>query len=197
MKIQIIIGSTRPGRVTDRMARWIAAEAKNLPNADIEIVDLADYTMPYLDEPMSPQYNPDRKPNPQAKIWMDKLATADAYLIVTPEYNRSIPGVLKNALDYLDFQFAKKPVALVGHGSSGGAQAVANLRGILSGLKSFATPTTIYFVGQAGELIDEAGNLSEQLKSQPYGPQATLKATLQELAWYANALATARAQESS
>ncbi len=192
MKLQIIIGSTRPGRVTPKIAEWVAKESRNLKFEEVEIVDLVDYPLPFLDEPVSPQYNPERKPNDVAKKWLDKLSEGDAYVIVTPEYNRAPSGVLKNALDYLDFQFKQKPVALVGHGSSGGAQAVAHLRGILSGLKSFSTPTVTYFSERSGEVIDESGNLDEKVKANPYGPQSALKSTLEELKWYGEVLAAAR-----
>jgi NAD(P)H-dependent FMN reductase len=195
MKVQIIIGSTRPGRVSNKVAKWTALEAQKLSDTTAELVDLADYVLPFLDEPISPQYNPDRKPNPVAKKFLDKLAEADAYVLVTPEYNRSTSGVLKNALDYIDFQFAKKPVALVAHGSTGGAQAVAHLRGILPGLKSFTTPSATFVMGRADELIDESGNLvDEEIRANPYGPQAALKNTLEELKWYSDALSVARAQ---
>lgn len=195
MRVQVIIGSTRPGRVSEKVAKWVEIEAKDLADTEAEIVDLADYDLPFLDEPISPQYNPDRKPNPVAKKFLDKLSEADAYVLVTPEYNRSYSGVLKNALDYIDFQLAKKPVALVAHGSTGGAQAVAHLRGVLPGLKSFTTPTATFVMGRAGELIDESGNLvDEEIRSNPYGPQAALKNTLEELKWYSDALSTARAK---
>src|SRR4051812_42699641 len=109
MKLQIIVGSTRPGRTTERMAKWIASEAKNLANAQVEVVDLADYPLPFLNEPISPRYNPDRKPGPEVQKWISKIAEGDAYVYVTPEYNHSIPGVLKNAIDYLTWEMAKKP----------------------------------------------------------------------------------------
>jgi len=160
MKVQIVIGSTRPGRVTDRVAKWVAAEARNLSDTEVEVVDLADYQLPFLDEPISPQFNPNRKPSPEAQKWLDVLAKADAYVLVTPEYNRSYSAVIKNALDYIDFQFAKKPVALVSHGSTGGAQAIAHLRDVLPGLQSVTTPRATFLIGRAGELIDESGNLS-------------------------------------
>lgn len=195
MKVQIIVGSTRPGRVTPKIAEWAAKEYKNLFDETPEILDLADYELPFLDEPISPQYNPDRKPNPAAQKWLDKLAEADAYVIVTPEYNRAPSGVLKNALDYLDFQFAKKPVALVGHGSTGGAQAIAQLRAIMSGLKAAVLPTVTYFSERAGEVIDESGNLDDKVKANPYGPHGALKATLEELKWYGDALEAARAKD--
>jgi NAD(P)H-dependent FMN reductase len=196
MKVQIIVGSTRPGRVTDRVAAWVADEAKNLTDTQIEVVDLADYPMPFLNEPISPQYNPDRKPTPDVKKWLDKVAEADAYVLVTPEYNRSYSAVLKNALDYIDFQFAQKPVALVGHGTTGGAQAISHLRAVLPGLIAITTPRATYLIGRAAENIDESGQLSAELKANPYGPQTALKATLTDLKWYSDSLAAGRKQAS-
>ncbi|HUD10256.1 MAG TPA: NAD(P)H-dependent oxidoreductase [Candidatus Saccharimonadales bacterium] len=192
MKVQVIIGSTRPGRVTDRVGKWVAAEAKNLPQTEVEILDLVDYPMPFLDEPISPQFNPERKPSPVVQKWISKLAEADAYILVTPEYNRSYSAVLKNALDYIDYQFAKKPVALVAHGSTGGAQAIAHLRGVIPGLLAVTVPRATFLIGRAGEHIDEADNLSEEMKANPYGPQTSLKAMLEDLKWYSDALAAAR-----
>lgn len=193
MKVQVIVGSTRPGRVTHKVSEWAAIEAKNLANTEVEIVDLADYPLPLLDEPISPQYNPERKPNAEAQKWLDKLSEADAYVLVTPEYNRSTSGVLKNALDYIDFQIAKKPVAIIAHGSTGGAAAVSHLRGIIPALKAVSTPTPVYVTGRAGELIDESGELvDEEIRSNPYGPQTALKTTLEELKWYSDALSAAR-----
>jgi NAD(P)H-dependent FMN reductase len=192
MKLQVIVGTTRPGRVTDTVAAWVAATARDLPDTTVEIVDLEDYPMPFLDEPISPQYNPDRKPNPGTEKWLNKLGEADAFVIVTPEYNRSISGVLKNALDYIDFQFAKKPVGLVAHGSTGGAQAVATLRIALPGLLAATTPSATFLVGRAGEMIDEAGMLREEIKKNPYGPHTALMKTLEEVKWYSDALSAAR-----
>lgn len=195
MKLQIIIGSSRPNRVSDRVAKWVAKEAKNSQDTDVELIDLIDYPLPLLDEPMSPQFNPDRKPNQIAQSLLNKFSQADAFVLVTPEYNRSYSAVLKNALDYVDFQFAKKPVALTAHGSTGGAQAVAHLRGVLPGLLSITVPQATFLVGRAGELIDEAGELSQELKANPYGPQAALKTMLDSLKWYSDALAAARAKD--
>jgi len=193
MKLQIIIGSTRPGRVSDRLAKWVVNEAKNLSDTTVELVDLADYSLPLLDESISPQYNPNREPNAEAQKWLAKISEADAFVLVTPEYNRSYSAALKNALDYIDFQFAKKPVALVAHGSTGGAQAVGHLRGVLPGLQSVTIPNAVYFIGRVGEMIDETGNLTDAtVKANPYGPQAALKGTLDQLKWYSDALSAAR-----
>lgn len=194
MKLQVIVGSTRPGRVSDRVGKWVAAEAKNLPDASVEIVDLADYKLPFFDEPISPQYNPNRQPDEPVKKWLDKLAEADAYVLVTPEYNRGCPAVLKNALDYIDFQLKQKPVAIVAHGSTGGAQAVAGLRITVPGLLAVTVPTATFLTGRAGDMIDENGNLSDEIKANLYGPAAALKATLESTKWYSDALSVARAK---
>jgi NAD(P)H-dependent FMN reductase len=198
MKVLIIIGSTRPGRVSDRLAKWIKSEADKLePKSEFVIADLVDYELPLLDEPISPQYNPERQPNKKAQKWLNDLADADGYMLITPEYNRSTSAVLKNALDYIDFQFDKKPVAIVSHGSSGGAQAVAHLRGIIPGLKAVSVPAATFVVGQVGSLFDEAGRLDKEVEANPYGPLFALKNTLAELDWYMRALGAGRTADSS
>lgn len=191
MKLQIIVGSTRPGRVTERVAKWAAGEAKKLPNTEVEIVDLADYPLPLFNEAVSPQYNPNRQPEEVVKRWLKKIGEADAYLLVTPEHNRSTSAVLKNAIDYLDVQFARKPVALLAHGSTGGAQAVAQLRGILPGVLAVSVPRAA-FVINASAIIDENGRLDEAVAAQPYGPLGALQAVLADLKWYGDALKAAR-----
>lgn len=191
MKLQVIVGSTRPGRNTERLAKWVAAEAAKLEDTEVELVDLAEYPMPFLDEPISPRYNPDRKINDQAGKWVKKLAEADAYIFVTPEYNHSISGVLKNALDYVTFEFVKKPATIVAHGTVGGARATMHLKEILSESQAVVIPKQVAFAG-ASQSLDENGVLSDEVASQPYGPQTALKAALSELQWYSDALAAAR-----
>jgi NAD(P)H-dependent FMN reductase len=190
MKIAVVIGSVRESRVTDRLAKWVNDEASKV--AEVETIDLKDYPMPFLDEAISPRYNPERIPKPEVKRWLDKIAEFDGYVLVTPEYNRSTSGVLKNAIDYLAYEMEKKPVALVGHGSSGGAQAIANLRMALPGVGAVTVPQALFFTDRVGEAIDEKGMLSEELHDAPYGPQGNLKVQMETLAWYAEALKTAR-----
>ena len=193
MKLQIIIGTTRPNRTTPRMAKWIAGEAKNLSDTEVEIIDLIDYPMPFLDESISPRFNPDRHPNAQVQKWIDEIAQGDAYVFVTPEYNHSIPGVLKNALDYLTFELAKKPATVASHGTVGGARATMHLKEILSESKAAITPTQLA-VASMSDKIDEQGNLSDEQKSLPYGPATALTNMLEELKWYSDTLAAARAK---
>ncbi len=192
MKVQIIIGSTRPGRQTDKLAKWVAKEATKNTDLEIELLDLQDYKLPLFDEATSPQYNPNRGPNPVAKKWLEKLVEADGFILITPEYNRSTSGVLKNALDYIDFQFQRKPVLLVAHGSSGGGQAVGHLRGIVPGLLAVTVPNAVYFKDRVADSVNEAGELAEELQANPQGPENALKSALNELAWYVAALAAAR-----
>jgi len=192
MKLAIILGSTREGRVTERLAKWVVQGAKELPDTQVEFIDLKDYPMPFFEEPISPRYNPDRKPEGNVQKWLEKLGAADAYIFVTPEYNHSISGVLKNAIDYIDFQLVKKPATAVSHGSVGGGRAILQLKEILSESKAAIIPSQIAFTGRVTESMDEAGNLSEEVKAQQYGPQAALKNMLEELKWYSDALAAGR-----
>lgn len=192
MKLQVIVGSVRENRVTDKAAKWVTNEATKLADTQAELVDLIDYPMPLFNEGTSPRYNPDRKPIPEVKKWLDKLAEADAYVFVTAEYNRSMTGVLKNAIDYLDYQIEKKPALLVGHGSAGGAQAIGNLRQALPGVGAVTIPKAVYLTDRPGEIIDDDGNLNEEVANRAYGPQTVLQAALEELKWYSDALATAR-----
>lgn len=188
-KIAVIIGSTREGRQSDKLAKWTATEVGKY--AEVETLDLKDYPIPFIHEAVSPRYNPERQPDDETKKWLDKIAEFDGYVMVTPEYNRSTSAVLKNAIDVLDYQMEKKPVALVGHGTSGGAQAIANLRMALPGIGAVTVPQALFFTDRVGEAIDENGVLDADLEAQPYGHQANLKTQAEVLVWYADALKAA------
>jgi len=189
-KIAVIVGATRPGRVTDKLAKWVAEEVKK--DSDVEIVDLVDYPMPFFDEAISPRYNPERKATPEVQKWLDKIAEFDGYVLVTPEYNRTTSGVLKNALDFLAYEMEGKPVTLVGHGSAGGGQAIASLRQAIPGVGAITLAKALYFTDRVGEAVDEAGVLKAELQDNPYGPQANLKAAIDDLKWFADTLSAAR-----
>lgn len=188
--IAVVVGATREGRVTDKLAKWVAEEAAKVAN--VEVLDLRDYPMPFFDEPASPRYNPKRKAAPEVRKWLDKVAQFDGYVLVTPEYNRATSAVLKNAIDHLDFQMEAKPVALVAHGSAGGGQAIANLRAAIPGVGAVSLPKAVYFTDGVGSAIDADGMLKAELLDNPYGPQAGLKAALDDLVRYAEALKAVR-----
>lgn len=188
MKIGVVIGSTRDGRSTDLVAKWVVAAAQKLEGAKVQTLDLRDFDLPMFNEAISPQYNPDRKPEGEVKKWLEALAEQDAIVLVTPEYNRSLPAVLKNALDHVAYELEKKPVALVAHGSTGGAQAVFTLRAVTAGVLAVSVPRATYVPAMAGMAFDADGKLNADLAANPYGPNSSLQATLADLMWYAEAL---------
>jgi NAD(P)H-dependent FMN reductase len=196
MKVAVIIGTMREGRKTPQQAKWVMKTLEAMEGADAELVDLRDYEMPFFNEPVSPRYNPERKTDATAQKWLDKLAEFEAYVFVTPEYNHSVPGPLKNALDYVDYQLVRKPAAVVSHGSAGGARAEVALKEILSESRMVPMPTVpgVAMHGMS-EKIDEDGNLDEAEKANPYGPQTALETLLAELQWYSDVLSAARAKK--
>jgi NAD(P)H-dependent FMN reductase len=196
MKLAVIAGSTREGRQTIKQAKWVVKAAKQFDDVDVELVDLNNYPMPFFDEPMSPRYNQNRQIDPRALKWLKKLEEFEAYVFVTPEYNHSIPGVLKNALDYVTWEIERKPALIVSHGSSGGARAQVHLKTILSESQAVVIPggTPLAMVGMS-EQIDDDGNLTEEGKANPRNPQVALEKWLGELKWYSDALAKARAPQ--
>lgn len=191
MNLAIVLGSTREGRSSDRQAKWILATAVQSEGVEPEIVDLRDYPMPFFDESASPRYNPNRVIEPSVQKWLSKLESFDAYIFVTPEYNHSITGVLKNALDYVTNELNRKPVTIASHGSVGGARAAMHLKEILSVSRAVPIPQAIAMPGMSDK-IDEKGNLNEDIKANPYGPQGALEGLLKELKWYSDALLAAR-----
>ncbi len=125
MNIQIIIGSTRPGRLGKPLAEWFLKQAKKSSQANFELIDLADFNLPLLDEPMpagSRKYTKEH-----TKKWSEAIARADGYVLVTPEYNHGTSAALKNALDYLYFEWQYKPVTFLGYGGFGGTRAIEQL----------------------------------------------------------------------
>lgn len=132
-KVGIILGSTRPGRNGEAVARWVYDIASKRDDAEFELVDLADYPLPHLDEPVPPSLGQYSKPH--TKEWAAKIASFDAYVFVTPEYNHSTSGALKNAIDYLYQEWNNKAAGFVSYGSVGGTRAVEHLRLIMGELQ--------------------------------------------------------------
>lgn len=130
MKIAVITGSTRPERNNGAVARWVYELAHKRGDAEFELVDIKDYQLPLLDEPVPAsqgQYS-----QPHTKAWAAKIAGFDAYVFVTPEYNHGTSAALKNAIDYLFREWNNKAAGFVGYGGAGGARAVEHLRLILA-----------------------------------------------------------------
>jgi NAD(P)H-dependent FMN reductase len=132
-RIGIILGSTRPNRNVEQVAKWVLDIASRRTDAEFELVDLRDHPLPHLDEPLPPSLG--RYQHEHTKQWADKIASFDGFVIVTAEYNHGIPGVLKNALDYLYAEWNNKAVGFVSYGSAGGARAVEHLRAVAGELQ--------------------------------------------------------------
>jgi NAD(P)H-dependent FMN reductase len=133
VKIAIIVGSTRPGRKAPAVAEWVNGFAQKRTDATFEIVDIADYNLPLLDEPVPPSrgiYSHDH-----TKKWSEKISQFDGFVFVTPEYNHATSGALKNAIDFLYKEWNNKAAGFVAYGSAGGTRAVENLRLIMGELQ--------------------------------------------------------------
>ena len=132
MHIAIVTGSTRPGRNNIAVARWVFELAAKRSDASFELVDIADYHLPLLDEPVPPAFG--SYSHPHTKRWAAKIASFDGYVFVTPEYNHGTSGALKNAIDYLYAEWNNKAVGFVGYGAVGGTRAVEHLRLVMGNL---------------------------------------------------------------
>ncbi len=133
LKIAIVIGSTRPGRKAPAIADWVYDIARKRSDAAFEIVDIKDFNLPLLDEPVPPamgQYT-----QPHTKLWAAKIEQFDGYVFVTPEYNHGPSAALKNAIDFLYREWNNKSAGFVGYGGNGGARAVEILRQVVSNVE--------------------------------------------------------------
>ncbi|MGW3346839.1 NADPH-dependent FMN reductase [Nonomuraea rubra] len=183
--LQVIVASTRPGRAGRAVADWVHGKAVASGLFEVELVDLAEVKLPFLDEPHHPRLK--QYVNAHTKEWSAIVDRADAYVFVTPEYNHSYPGVLKNALDYLHHEWQHKPAGFVSYGGvSGGTRAVAALRHVVSTLKMvpLLEGVIIPFVPQH---VGEDGTLHPSDVM-----DASADAMLGELARYSGALGAMR-----
>jgi NAD(P)H-dependent FMN reductase len=191
-KVLVIVGSTRPGRLADRVLPWLMTRAAAHDAFDAELADLRDWPLPIFAEHMGtigdlsdPTYS-----EPIVRAWNKKVKEADAFIVLTPEYNHSVPAVLKNAIDsvWLSFGFRNKPVAAVGYsnGVGGGIRAIEHLAQVF--LEAEAVPlrntVVIPFAAAAFDDQDEPVSLETDIR---------LQVTLDDLAWWSAALEKARA----
>ena len=130
IRVAIVTGSTRPGRNNEAVARWVYGIAKERRDAEFEVVDVQDFDLPLLDEPVPPSMGQYSKPH--TKAWAAKVDSFDAFVFVTPEYNHGTSGALKNAIDFLFAEWNNKVAGFVGYGSAGGVRAVEHLRLVMA-----------------------------------------------------------------
>jgi NAD(P)H-dependent FMN reductase len=185
-KIAIIISTTRATRFGDKPAKWIHGIAAARGDMEVELVDLRDYPMPFFDEVASNLWAPSK--NEVAQRWQKKVAGFDGYIFVTAEYNRGVPAVLKNALDYAYPEWNRKAAAYVGYGSVGAARSIEHLRLISVELQMAPTRTGVHIQGADFMAVWQQG---KDIKELTYLEQ-NAKTMLDELLWWANALKAAR-----
>ncbi|MGW3658727.1 NADPH-dependent FMN reductase [Streptomyces sp. NPDC005151] len=184
-KISIILGSTRPGRNGEAVARWVHKNAAQRTDAEFELVDLVDYKLPLLDEAYPPP-SMGQYAQPHTQTWAQKIASFDGFVIVSPEYNRSVPGALKNAIDFLYTEWTNKAVGFVSYGSTGGTRAVEHLRLIAGELQMADVRSQV-----ALSLFNDFENFSA---FKPIDAQRdALTTTLDQVIAWTNALAPLRA----
>lgn len=190
--IKVVAGSTREGRFSDKAAAWIAGELQKHEGVTVEVLDLRDYEMPFFNEAATPSFKQEPYKNEAVARFTKKIAEGDAYILVTPEYNRSTSGVLKNALDWVYQEWNNKPVGFISYGSVGGARAVEQLRLMAVELQMAPIRNAVHIPG-ADYFPAVMGN----------GDVAALFAKLQkpaegmidQLLWWARALQAARTQK--
>ena len=183
--IEIILGSTREGRIGETVARWFTSVSADRDDMTAELLDLREWDLPFVDTPVPPAMRPPT--DPLVRDWADKVAEADGYVLITPEYNHGYPAVLKNALDHVFHPWNRKPVAFVGYGGpAGGVRAIEQLRQVVVELEMVPLRQQV-MINRAYVAFDDEGRPREAW----HAGDATR--VLDELTWWARALAAARA----
>ena len=179
LKIAIILGSTRPGRNGEAVAKWVVERAKARSDAQFELLDVKDFNLPLLDEPVPPSMGQYSKEH--TKRWAATINAFDAYVFVTPEYNHSTSGALKNAIDFIYKEWNNKAAGFVSYGSAGGARAVEHLRLIMAEMQVATVRAQVMF-----SLMTDFENFSTFKPAAQH--ESSLKTMLDQLVSWGTAL---------
>ncbi|HUZ20531.1 MAG TPA: NAD(P)H-dependent oxidoreductase [Acidimicrobiales bacterium] len=190
--LQVIVGSTRPTRSADLVTPWVVERAKAHGAFDVDVIDLRDWPLPMFAEHLGtigdfadPTYS-----EPIVRAWNERVKRGDAYLVVTPEYNHSIPGVLKNAIDsvFVSWALRNKPLATVAYsgGIAGGVRAIEHLAHIAIEAEMVPLKASVV-IPDVTHAFDDAGQPTETMTD------VALSVVLEDLAWWSDALGRARA----
>ena len=191
-RIAVIVGSTRPTRFADTPAQWILKQAQARGDMHVELVDLRDHPLPFFDEVASNMWAPSQ--NPEAIRWQKTIERYDGFIFVVAEYNHSITGALKNALDQAYKEWTRKPFTAIGYGGVGAARAIEHLRLIGIELQMVSTHAAVHIGGRDAQTIHPMfeGKPIETIEANLL-PSA--KTALDELVWWAKATMAAKANE--
>lgn len=190
MKLAIVIGSIRENRMAPRLAGWVHNfAALSAPDHEWEVIDLKEFDLPMFAEPFPPMDGKRPELTEGTRRYLERMDQADGFIFVVSEYNHGMTSSLKNAIDLLDFQLQKKPVAIVSHGVVGGARANEQVRLVVnSTLGAVPISNSLTFFGKVRELISEDGELLDNKEVN----ERSLRGVVTNLVWYADALKEAR-----
>ncbi|KLD74786.1 NAD(P)H-dependent oxidoreductase [Xanthomonas hyacinthi] len=191
-KIAVVIGSTRPTRFADVPAQWILKQAKARDDMEVDLVDLRDHPLPFFDEMASNLWMPSK--NPEAIRWQQTVGRFDGYIFVVAEYNHSITGVLKNALDQAYKEWVRKPFTAIGYGGTGAVRAVEHLRSIAVELQMVSTHAAVHIGG--GDFMAVHPMFGKKpIEEIEANLLPSMKTSFDELVWWAKATMAAKALE--
>lgn len=191
-RIAVVIGSTRPTRFADAPAQWILKQAQARGDMDVELVDLRDHPLPFFDEMASNLWM--QSQNPEAIRWQQTVGRFDGYIFVVAEYNHSITGALKNALDQAYKEWNRKPFTAIGYGGVGAARAVEHLRSIGVELQMVSTHAAVHIGGGDFMAVHPAYG-AKPIEEIEANLLSSTKTALDELVWWAKATMAAKAAE--
>jgi len=183
--LKIIIGSTRNGRIGDKIGKLTADLFKEKGGFDIEIIDLKDWSLPFFNEIGSIPSLKGNFSNPIINKWTEKINEGDAYVLVTPEYNHGYPAVLKNAIDYAFNEWSKKPITFVSYstGPFAGVRAVEQLRAILVAFRTVPMNDALHLANMSLESFDENNNYKDYKNL-----KLIFEPVYKEVLWWTNTL---------
>ncbi len=191
LNIAVIVGSTRDSRFALKPANWILDIAKSRDDMNVELLDLQDFDLPFFNEVASNAWAPTQSEN--AVKWQEKLAEFDGYIFVTAEYNRSITGALKNALDQAYNEWNRKPMGILSYGSVGGTRAAEHLRTIAVELQMVPVRSTVAIGGAAFMKVSPLGENGPMSEIED-GILGSATGMLDDIVWWGEATKSARAE---
>ncbi|MFA6301233.1 MAG: NAD(P)H-dependent oxidoreductase [Candidatus Paceibacterota bacterium] len=191
LKIKVILASIRSNRFGDKPAYWITALAEQIPEFSVELLDLKNYMLPMFAEVTSPAQVTGDYANPEVNKWAAKIAEADGFIFVTPEYNHGYPSSLKNNLDYIYKEWNKKPMCVVSYGGTGGARVIEQLRTVCVELQIVSIRNSVNIMSP-WNLVEMDGSLKAGVFD---GYVKTAQNMLAQLSWWAKVLKEARSKK--
>lgn len=191
--ISVIVGSTRPGRFSEKPASWILAQLKKRPGVEAHLLDLRDFPLPFFDNQLTPA-TPGRPPyeNEIVRKWTAAIGRSDGFVFVTPEYNFGPSAVLKNAIDWVYSEWHRKAACFVSWGSAMGARAVQQLRETVIELQVAPIRSSVHIPVATLWAHYQGGNVEAGLAEL----EMPANGMIEDLLWWTTALRTARAKSS-